>query len=192
MTLPPAFGADVHPAFAETETDFGAEAADPQEPAFAEPAPLRGSRGWGFKAAGMIVVGVVLLAGAAALRHGVPGLPKAPPFIAADDAPTKVQPPNEANVQSNGDIAALLMKDSATSTPVKVVNSEEQPVDLRTQTQPPTPAPAAPAGPRTPSARRRRSPSTPARRSRPRLTRRSFRPRPLRPRSRRFSRPLSR
>jgi hypothetical protein len=147
MTLPPAFGADVHPAFAETETDFGAEAADPQEPAFAEPAPLRGSRGWGFKVAGMIVVGVVLLAGAAALRHGVPGLPKAPPFIAADDAPTKVQPPNEANVQSNGDIAALLMKDSATSTPVKVVNSEEQPVDLRTQTQPPTPAPAASAGP---------------------------------------------
>ena len=118
----------------------------PREPAFAEPAPARGSRGWGFKVTGMIVVGVALLAGGAALKHGVPGLPKAPPFIAADNAPTKVQPPNEANVQSNGDIAALLMKDSATPTPVKVVNTEEQPVDLRTQTQPPTPAPSAPAG----------------------------------------------
>ena len=146
MTLPPAFGADLRPAFAELETDDAAEPPAPQEPAFAEPAPARGSRGWGFKVTGMIVVGVALLAGAAALKHGVPGLPKAPPFIAADNAPTKVQPPNEANVQSNSDIAALLMKDSATPTPVKVVNTEEQPIDLRTQTQPPTPAPSAPAG----------------------------------------------
>jgi len=145
IALPPAFGADLRPAF--TETDYAAEAPPPQEPAFAEHAPARSSRGWGFKVTGMIVVGVALLAGAAALKHGVPGLAKAPPFIAADDAPTKVQPPNEANVQSNGDIAALLMKDSATPTPVKVVNTEEQPVDLRTQTQPPTPAPSASAGP---------------------------------------------
>jgi hypothetical protein len=151
MTLPPAFGANPRPAFAETEavmeteTDYAAEASLPQEPALAEPAPARASRGWGFKVTGMIVVGVALLAGAAALKHGVPGLPKAPPFIAADDAPTKVQPPNEANVQTNGDIAALLMKDSATPTPVKVVNTEEQPIDLRTQTQPPTPS--ASAGP---------------------------------------------
>lgn len=144
MTLPPAFGADLRPAFAETETDYAEEAPPPQEPAFAEQAPARSSHGWRFKVTGMIVVGVALLAVAAALKHGVPGLPKAPPFIAADDAPTKVQPPNEANVQSNGDIAALLMKDSATPTPVKVVNTEEQPVDLRTQTQPPTPAPSGP------------------------------------------------
>jgi hypothetical protein len=140
MTLPPVFGADLRPSFGENETgsDYAAEPPPaPQEPAFAEPAPARGSRGWGFKVTGMIVVGVALLAAAAALKHGVPGLPKAPPFIAADDAPTKVQPPNEANVQSNGDIAALLMKDSATPTPVKVVNTEEQPVELRTQTQPP-------------------------------------------------------
>ena len=148
MTLPPAFGADPRPEFveAETESDDAGEAAPPTLLADARPAP-RGSRGWGFKVTGMIVVGVVLLAGAAALKHGVPGLPKAPPFIAADDAPTKVQPPNEANVQTSGDIAALLMKDSATATPVKVVNTEEQPVDLRTQTQPPAPAPSASAGP---------------------------------------------
>jgi hypothetical protein len=147
LTLPPVFGANPRPAFGESEAeaDVAAEAPTPQAPDFAEPAPTRGSRGWGFKVTGMIVVGVALLAGAAALKHGVPGLPKAPPFIAADDAPTKVQPPNEANVQSNGDIAALLMKDSATPTPVKVVNTEEQPVDLRTQTQPP--APSASAGP---------------------------------------------
>jgi hypothetical protein len=147
LTLPPVFGANSLPALSETEAeaDVAAEAPPPEEAAFAEPAPTRGSRGWGFKVMGMIVVGVALLAGAVALKHGVPGLPKAPPFIAADNAPTKVQPPNEANVQSNGDMAALLMKDSATPTPVKVVNTEEQPVDLRTQTQPP--APSASAGP---------------------------------------------
>jgi hypothetical protein len=150
MTLPPAFGADPRAAFAEpeTETDDVAESSPRQDSGFSDHAPARRSRGWGFKVTGMIVVGVALLAGAAALKHGVPGLPKAPPFIAADDAPTKVQPPNEANVQSNGDVAALLMKDSATPTPVKVVNTEEQPVDLRTQTQPPTPAASSsPGGP---------------------------------------------
>jgi hypothetical protein len=147
MTLPPAFGADLPSGFAETETetDDVAESSPRQGSGFSDHAPARRSRGWGFKVTGMIVVGVALLAGAAALKHGVPGLPKAPPFIAADDAPTKVQPPNEANVQSSGDVAALLMKDSATPTPVKVVNTEEQPVDLRTQTQPPTPS--ASAGP---------------------------------------------
>jgi len=141
MTLPPAFGA-----ISDAEEDDPAEA-PPPESTFAEPAPARGSRGWAFKVMGMIVVGVVLLAGAAALKHGVPGLPKAPPFITADVAPTKVQPPNEANVQTTGDMAALLMKDSATPTPVKVINTEEQPVDLRTQTQPPAPTPSASASP---------------------------------------------
>ena len=82
----------------------------------------------------------MLLVGAVAIKNGrVPGLAKAPPFIAADDAPTKVQPPSDATVQTSGDIATLLMKDSAAPTPVKVVNNEEQPVDLRTQTQPSAP-----------------------------------------------------
>jgi hypothetical protein len=141
MTLPPAFGA-----ISDAEEEYPADA-PPLEPAYAEPARARGSRGWAFKVTGMIVVGVVLLAGGVALKHGVPGLPKAPPFITADVAPTKVQPPNEANVQTTGDMAALLMKDSATPTPVKVINTEEQPVDLRTQTQPPAPTPSAAASP---------------------------------------------
>jgi hypothetical protein len=152
---PPVFAASLRSAFVEPEPDYAAdEAHAAQEPGFAEQPPARPTRGWGFKVTGMIVVGVALLAGAAALKHGVPGLPKSPPFIAADNAPTKVQPPNEANVQSTGDIAALLMKDSATPTPAKVVNTEEQPVDLRTQTQPPTPSagPANAGGAAPPSA----------------------------------------
>ena len=83
-----------------------------------------------------------LLGGAAALKHGVGRVcPRAPPFIAAAEGPSKIQPPSDATVQSGGDTAALLMKDSATSAPVKVVSTEEQPVDLRAQTPSPDPTP---------------------------------------------------
>ncbi|MGD0640557.1 MAG: SPOR domain-containing protein [Roseiarcus sp.] len=99
-------------------------------------------RSWYFKTAGLAVIGVALLGGAAALKHGgVPGLPKTPPFIAAVEGPSKVQPPSDATVQSAGDMAALLMKDSTTAAPIKVVSNEEQPVDLRAQTPSPTPTP---------------------------------------------------
>lgn len=108
-----------------------------------------GRRNWYYKTVGLAAVGVVLLGGAAAMKIGVvPGIPKKPPFIAAAEGPTKIQPPSDATVQSAGDAGALLMKDSATSAPVKIVSSEEQPVDLRAQTLPtsPSPSPAASAG----------------------------------------------
>ncbi len=154
----PSFVAPLRPSF--TEADHEAESQDQPEfdetaeaPALVAPidparrAPQRSS-GWTFKIVGLSVLGFALLVGAIAIKNGrVPGLAKAPPFIAADDAPTKVQPPNEATVQSSGDIAGLLMKDSATPTPVKVVNNEEQPVDLRTQTQPAAPGADAAATP---------------------------------------------
>jgi hypothetical protein len=158
---PPLFVSPLRPAFAdaqgdlEPELEFGAtpQASQTYAPIAAPARPPQRSRGWSLKIAGLGVLGLALLGGAWALKHGgVPGLAKAPPFIAADDAPTKVQPPNEATVQSSGDIAALLMKDSATPTPVKVVNNEEQPIDLRTQTQPaapgagPSPTPAMVGG----------------------------------------------
>jgi hypothetical protein len=106
------------------------------------------SRSWWIKTIGLTVVGVALLVGAATLKTGVPGLPKGPPpLIAAAQGPNKVQPPSDATVQATGDAAALLMKDSATPTPVKVVTTEEQPVDLAAQTPGASPqaAIAAPA-----------------------------------------------
>jgi hypothetical protein len=130
----------------QIEFDETSEAPPLAAPIDALREPPRRSSGWTFKIVGLSVLGFALLVGAIAIKNGrVPGLAKAPPFIAADDAPTKVQPPNAATVQSNGDIAALLMKDSATPTPVKMVNNEEQPIDLRTQTQPADPTPAATA-----------------------------------------------
>jgi hypothetical protein len=108
-------------------------------------APVRKGRprSWYFKTAALAAIGVALLGGAATLKIGVPGLPKAPPFIAAAEGPSKVQPPSEATVQPSGDSTALLTKDSATAAPVKVVSTEEQPVDLRAQTPSPTPVAVA-------------------------------------------------
>ena len=158
---PPLFVSPLRPAFSdaqgelEPELEFGEapQASQTRAPVAAAARPPQRSRGWSLKIAGFGVLGLALLGGAWALKHGgVPGLAKAPPFIAADDAPTKVQPPNEAAVQGSGDIAALLMKDLATPTPVKVVSNEEQPIDLRTQTQPaapgagPSPTPAMVGG----------------------------------------------
>ena len=87
-----------------------------------------------------------MVGGAVAMKvGGMPGLHKSPPLILAADGPSKIAPPNEATVQSAGDTGALLLKDSAAPTPapVKLVSTEEQPVDLLAQT--PAPAPKPPA-----------------------------------------------
>jgi hypothetical protein len=130
---------------AELEPFAEARAAAPAVGGEAQAGRAR-SRSWYFKTAGLAAIGVALLGGAFAMKSGVvPGLPKTPPFIAAAEGPNKVQPPSDATVQSSSDTAALLMKDSATSAPVKVVTSEEQPVDLAAQTATPSPAAVAPA-----------------------------------------------
>ena len=74
------------------------------------------------------MIGAVL-----ALRGGVPGLPKQPPFIAAAQGPTKVQPPSDETVTASSDAGASLLKDNSRPASVKVVSSEEQPVDLSAQ-----------------------------------------------------------
>ncbi len=113
----------------------------------------RRPRSWYLKTGGLAAIGVALLGGAAALKVGVvPSLHKSPPFIAAAEGPTKVQPPSDATVQSGGDSAALMMKDSATPAPVKIVSSEEQPVDLSAQTPSPTPVAVASAPSPSPAA----------------------------------------
>ena len=111
-------------------------------------APAGRARAWYFKTAGLAIVGVALFSGAAVLKFGLPrAVSKAPPFIAAAQGPTKIQPPSDATVQSGSDAGALLTKDSTSSAPVKVVSSAEEPVDLRSETPSPTPAPVASASP---------------------------------------------
>jgi hypothetical protein len=146
----PLFGeAATPPAGAAEELDLSAGVLAATRTADGEAEAGRGrSRSWRFKIVGLAAIGVALLGGAFAMKTGVvPGLPKTPPFIAAAEGPNKIQPPSDATVQSSGDTAALLMKDSATSAPVKVVSTEEQPVDLGAQTTNPGPVASAPASP---------------------------------------------
>src|SRR5271166_47650 len=109
------------------------------------PAPVqrRRSAGWTLKVAVLAVVGLAMIGAVFALRGGVPGLPKQPPFIAAAQGPTKVQPPSDETVAAANDAGASLLKDNAKPGSVKVVSSEEQPVDLSAQGSLGNPAPAA-------------------------------------------------
>ena len=107
-----------------------------------EPVQKRGSGGWTLRVAALAVVGLAMIGAVFALRGGVPGLPKQAPFIAAAQGPTKVQPPSEETVAGANDAGANLLKDSAQPEHVKVVASEEQPVDLNAQGTPAA-APAA-------------------------------------------------
>lgn len=110
-------------------------------------APAGRAGAWYFKTAGLAIVGVALFGGAAALKFGIPrAVSRTPPFIAAAEGPTKIQPPSDATVQSAGDAGALLTKDSTTTAPTKVVSNTEEPVDLRAQTPSSPPSPAVDRG----------------------------------------------
>jgi hypothetical protein len=111
------------------------------------------SAGWTLKVAALAVVGLAMIGAVFALRGGVPGLPKQLPFIAAAQGPTKVQPPSDETVAAANDAGANLLKDSTQDSHVKVVASEEQPVDLNAQATleaAPATAPAPPADPGAP------------------------------------------
>jgi SPOR domain len=112
--------------------------------AAAETAPPRRSRSGNVMMGVLVVVGAAGLVGAWVVK-GAPGMPKMPPMIMAMGGPTKVQPPSQDTVSSPSDSASVLLKDqSGKATPVKLVSSEEQPVDLQTQVKtqvaPPPPA----------------------------------------------------
>jgi hypothetical protein len=94
---------------------------------------------WYAKLGGLTALGLLMVGGAVAMKVGVPGRAKAPPMIMAANGPSKVAPPSESTVQAPGDSGALLMKDSATPAPVKIVTNEEQPVDLSARMAAPSP-----------------------------------------------------
>jgi SPOR domain len=84
-----------------------------------------------------------MIGGVFALRGGVPGLKKDAPFIAAAQGPTKVAPPSDQTVTTSSDAGATLLHDNGKPAAVKVVNSEEQPVDLNAQGSANNPPPAS-------------------------------------------------
>jgi len=111
------------------------------------PGPARDRRpaNWTLRVAALAVVGIGMIGAVLALKGGMPGLPKPPPFIAAAEGPTKVQPPSEETVAAPNDAGANLLKDSTQAGHVKVVASEEQPVDLNAQSSAPASASGSPA-----------------------------------------------
>ena len=93
-------------------------------------------RSWWIKTVGLTAVGVALLVGAATLKTGVPGPAEGTPPLHRRRARGRTRFSRRATrrCRATGDAAALLTKDSATPAPVKVVSSEEEPVDLAAQT----------------------------------------------------------
>jgi hypothetical protein len=101
---------------------------------------------WKLTVSALALAGVAMIGAVFALKGGVPGLPKQPPFIAAAQGPTKVAPPTDETAAASNDAGGSLLKDNGKPGPVKVVNSEEQPVDLNAQASLSNP-PSAPANP---------------------------------------------
>ena len=102
----------------------GAFVAEPEE----ERRPMR----WKLTVSALAIAGVAMIGTVFALKGGVPGLPKTPPFIAAAQGPTKVEPPKSETAAALNDPGGSLLG-NAKPGPVKVVNTEEQPVDLSAQ-----------------------------------------------------------
>jgi hypothetical protein len=102
---------------------------------------------WKLAVSALALAGVAMIGGVFALRGGMPGLKKDAPFIAAAQGPTKVAPPSDQTVTASSDAGATLLHDTGKPASVKVVNSEEQPVDLNAQAAANNPAaPAAQGG----------------------------------------------
>jgi SPOR domain len=115
-----------------------ASATDPGE----ERRPMR----WKLAVSALALAGVAMIGAVFALKGGVPGLKKDIPFIAAAQGPTKVAPPSDQTVTTSSDAGATLLHDTGKPAAVKVVNSEEQPVDLNAQAATNNPAASAAQG----------------------------------------------
>ena len=129
---------DFIPADSEDDRDARAVFEEPMRPSAdnleggASPTAPR-PRPWRLRAAVLALAGIGMIGAVVALKGRLPGAPKNPPFIAAAQGPTKVQPPSDQTVASANDTGASLLKDNSNPNTTKVVNSEEQPVDLSAQ-----------------------------------------------------------
>jgi SPOR domain len=135
------------------EIDAEAEASADQEPhdgdLVAEGPAKRRAFGWKARISALAVAGVAMIGLVVALKGGVPGVHQKPPYIAAAQGPTKVAPPTDETVSAQNDPAVGLLKDNTQPAHVKVVSSEEQPLDLNALASPSS-SPSAPAAPNPP------------------------------------------
>src|SRR5271170_1145389 len=145
---------DLIPAASEADRaarqDYEFDAPRSNDPQDAGQAADRRPGRWKLTVSALALAGLAMIGAVFALKGRVPGLPKDPPFIAAAQGPTKVQPPSDETVTASNDPAVSVLKDNANPGSAKIVNSEEQPVDLSAQASPdkplfplPNPSPAA-------------------------------------------------
>jgi hypothetical protein len=98
------------------------------DPSEAELWPERDSGGWKLKVlalAGAVIIPPAIVVELLSLMDGAP----LPPPPAMGEASINVQPPSDENIATSGDVGATLSRESAQSAHVKVVSSEEQPID---------------------------------------------------------------
>jgi SPOR domain len=126
--------ADFVPAASEADREARQDYESPIHPSHdanpAEQAAEARPKGWMLKVSALALAGVAMIGAVFALKGGAPGLTREPPFIAAAQGPTKVQPPSDETVTASNDAGGSLLKDNAKPASVKVISSEEQPVDL--------------------------------------------------------------
>jgi hypothetical protein len=142
-------GASEEERAARRDYEFDAHSAD--GPSAADPGEERRPMRWKIAVSALALAGVAMIGGAFALRHGAPVFSKDPPFIAAAQGPTKVAPPSNETVSTSSDAGASLLHDNGKPGPVKIVNSQEQPVDLNAQAALDNPPPANPPAPASPA-----------------------------------------
>jgi hypothetical protein len=117
----------------EARQDYEFDAPPPRSVGAAEQVAERRPKGWTLKVSALALAGLAMIGGVFALKGGVPSVSKDPPFIAAAQGPTKVQPPSDETVQASNDAGSSLLKDDVKPASINVVSSEEQPVDLSAQ-----------------------------------------------------------
>ena len=138
---------DIVPAASEADRsarqDYEFDAPRSHDPQAAEGAAEPRPRRWKLAVSALALAGLAMIGAVFALKGRVPGLPKDPPFIAAAQGPTKVHPPSDQTVAASNDPGVSVLKDNGKPASVKILNSEEQPVDLSaeasTETAPPAP-----------------------------------------------------
>jgi SPOR domain len=141
----------------EARRDYEFDARHSDGASETSPSEQRRPMRWKIAVSALALAGVAMIGAVFVLKHGAPGFSKDAPFIAAAQGPTRVAPPSDQTVSTSSDAGASLLHDNGKPASVKVVNSEEQPVDLNAQASvnnpPAANSPAsAPAGTTDPTA----------------------------------------
>lgn len=100
---------------------------------------------WTVGVSALVLTGAAVFGSIFWFKQAEPGLPKAPPFVAAAQAPTTVEPPrSDQTVAASSD--AGVTRDITEPAQVKVVSPEERPIDPEARASLDNPPPSADFG----------------------------------------------